>query len=167
LADQKPKPFGLSYRTLVGNDLDGGTVGYKIHILYNLTAIPSTKEYLTISDSASLMEFEWDITANPSEIPGYRPSAHIILNSLEMDPAILEAIEALLYGDALGDASLPSIEDLVAYIIDQYPISIVDNGDGTWTLTTTDEGMVSVDVNDLFTVTGISAIYLDASTYQI
>lgn len=167
LGDQKPKPFGLSYRTYIGNALDGGTHGYKLHILYNLVALPATKEYATVSPSGSLMEFEWSVAATPSEIPGFRPSAHVILNSLEMDPAILAYIETQLYGSVSVDASLPAIEDLVAYIISQYPITIVDNGDGTWTISTTTDGQISVDLNDLFTVIDVTAIYLDAATYQV
>ena len=43
VGDQPPQTFCLCYRTKIGNDVDGVDSGYKIHLIYNLTAIPSDK----------------------------------------------------------------------------------------------------------------------------
>ena len=43
IGQQTRKPFGLSYRTLIGNDTDGLDHGYKIHLIYNATVSPSEK----------------------------------------------------------------------------------------------------------------------------
>src|SRR5580765_2617317 len=48
VGNQLPKTFSLSYRTRIGNDVDGDVAGYKIHILYNLTAIPTDRTYNTV-----------------------------------------------------------------------------------------------------------------------
>ena len=48
--DQRsPKLFNLSYRTRVGNDLEGLDHGYKIHILYNLLATLDDVTYTTLA----------------------------------------------------------------------------------------------------------------------
>jgi len=167
LGDQKPRTFSLSYRVHVGDDINGEKAGYKIHILYNLTAIPSDKAYASFSNVAAITEFEWTVTAIPSEISGYRPTAHIILDSREMDAALLADIERMLYGNDISEANLPTIYDLVDYIEANFPVAVFDNGDGTWTFTTNDPGMIIVDVDGLFEINNITAVYLDATTYQI
>jgi hypothetical protein len=167
--DQKPQSFGLSYRTQIGNDLDGSMVGYKIHLLYNVTAIPREKTYASISADPSLVEFEWDITAVPEEAPGLQPTAHFIINSLETDPWLLEDIEKILYGDSTAVASLIPMSDLVAYINDWFRIKIVDNGDGTWSAVTLRDGFISfLDVEEtLFQIVHANAVYLSEDEYLI
>jgi hypothetical protein len=52
-ATQQPrKPFGLSYRTRVGNDIDGAEHAYKVHLVYNALAAPSERENSTLNDSS-------------------------------------------------------------------------------------------------------------------
>jgi hypothetical protein len=165
LADQPPRTFHLSYRTRVGNDVTQD-LGYKIHVVYNLTAIPQDKPYETLTDTAGMIEFEWDITAVPEDVPGFRPSAHIVIDSREFEPEILAEIEEMLYGSETEDSSLISMEDLIAFIQDFYWISITDNGDGTWTAYSPDDDLITV-VGDEFTITSANADYLDADTYQI
>ncbi|MCA9392561.1 hypothetical protein KC614_05200, partial [candidate division WWE3 bacterium] len=41
VGQQARKTFGFSYRTKIGNDLDGDDHGYKIHLIYGCTASPS------------------------------------------------------------------------------------------------------------------------------
>ena len=42
---QKRKTFGLSYRSMVGNDVSGQNSSYKIHLVYNALAAPSSKNH--------------------------------------------------------------------------------------------------------------------------
>lgn len=166
-SDQMPKAFGLCYRTQIGNDLEGDVSGYKIHVLYNVTAIPNQKTYASVSSEPSLVEFEWNITAVPEEIPGFRPTAHIIIDTRDVDPWLLEEIEAILYGSTLADASLIPMSELVSYIENWYRVRIVDNGDGTWTATAERDGFISFGVDGFFEITAVNAVYLDEDTYQI
>lgn len=168
LADQPPKLFGLSYRTQIGNDLDGDGVGYKIHILYNLMAIPSQKTYATVTTNPSLVEFEWKLTAIPEEFPGIRPTAHIILDSREVDPWLLEELEGMLYGIG-SDASLIPMPDLLTLMRDWFRVKIVDNGDGTWTATADRDGFINFTDGGLtvFELVGVNAVYLTDDTYQL
>jgi hypothetical protein len=167
LADQPSKSFGLCYRTQIGNDLEGPVTGYKIHILYNVTAIPHEKTYASFGEDPSLVEFEWDITAVPEEIPGFRPTAHIIINSTDLDPWLLEEVEEFLYGSSFAEASLIPMADLMTYIKNWYRVKIIDNGDGTWTATTVRNGFISFLAADVFQIANVNAVYLDENTFEI
>lgn len=48
---QNRKMFGLSYKTLLGNDVDSNDYGYKLHLVYGCLASPSEKGYSTVNDS--------------------------------------------------------------------------------------------------------------------
>lgn len=166
VGDQKPKSFGLSYRVLIGNDIDG-VVGYKIHLLYNVTALPTDTTYASLSDGPSLVEFEWDISAVPEEVPGFRPTAHFIINSLDIDPWLLAELEEILYGSVTESASLMPMADLITFINSWYRVKIIDNGDGTWTAITLRDGFIEFFDNDVFDIINVNAIYLDEDTYVI
>lgn len=165
-ADQMPQTFGLCYRTQIGNDLQGDSVGYKIHIIYNVIAIPNDKTYASVTDDPSLVEFEWNISAVPEEFPGFRPTAHIVLDSTKLDPWLLEEIEVMLYGKVGANASLIPMPDLVKYITEWFRVKIIDNGDGTWTAISKRDGYIFID-GDLFTIVRINARYIDDDTYII
>ncbi len=145
--DQPPQTFGLCYRTQVGNDLEGDIAGYKIHIIYNVTAIPSEKTYSSITADPSLVEFEWNITAVPEEVPGFRPTAHIIIDSRDVDPWLLEDLLAMLYGSDISSAVLIPMPELAAFIINWCRVKIIDNGDGTWTAVSSRDGFINVNVD--------------------
>lgn len=167
VTEQPPQVFGLCYRTRVGNDVEGNEAGYKIHILYNVTAIPNDKTYATLSDDPSLVEFEWDITAIPEEAPGLRPTAHIILDTRNIDPILLEELEVMLYGNRDVDASLIPMVDLVTRVRDFLRFEIFDNGDGTWSAVTDLAELVYLLPTGYFEISGIDAWYLDEETYQV
>lgn len=166
-ADQPGKTFGLCYRVLVGNDLEGEAVGYKLHILYNVTATPNDKTYASLSDSPSLVEFEWNITAVPEEIEGFRPTAHIVLDSRDLDPWLLEDIEDKLYGSTAAEASLIPMQDLITFIDEWFRVKIVDNGDGTWTATSLRDSFIHFGADGWFEIVGVNAVYLDDDTFVI
>lgn len=110
--DQRAEIFGLSYRTLIGDDLSGIDHGYIIHVLYNLTAIPSSNTYASLGGQVTPMEFSWNLTSMPEYVSGYRPTSHATIRSTAVDPTQLEEIEDLLYGSTTWDGSLPSITAL-------------------------------------------------------
>lgn len=169
VGNQLPQTFSLSYRTQIGNDVDGNAAGYKIHIVYNLTAIPNDRSYNTISDDVGVVEFEWDISSVPQDVPGFRPTAHIIFNTLDLEPDLLTYIEEKLYGSEHIDASLMSISDLVSFMYTWALMEIIDNGDGTWTAITDNEADISYNVSDntLFTITNANATYFNSDLYEI
>lgn len=165
-SDQKPKTFGLSYRTLIGNDIIGQDLGYKIHIIYNLTAIPNDKSYNTITDNSNASEFEWDITAIPEDIPGFRPTAHFIINSIDVDPWLLEDLEKMLYGSITSEPSLISMNELVSFILG-FNIRIIDNDDGTWTAISRRDESIEMLTEYIFQIHEVNATFLDEDTFVI
>lgn len=166
-ADQNPQVFGLCYRTQIGNDLEGDVVGYKIHILYNVTAIPHEKTYASVSASPSLVEFEWEISAVPEDVPGIRPTAHFVINSLDVDPLLLEELETLLYGSTSAEASLIPMSDLITYLNEWFRVKIIDNGDGTWTAIAKRDGFIQMISEDHFQIVHVNALYLNETTFII
>jgi len=166
VTNQPTDRFALSYRTKVGNDVDGYDLGYKIHIIYNLTAISSEKNYETLSGDQNIIEFEWNITAIPDEVPGFRPSAHLILDSRHVGALLLKDIENTLYGDDLNNAFLPPLSTLTTFIGNWVIIRITDNYDGTWTATGPDSLITMLDATT-FQIIQANAEYLDANTYRI
>lgn len=114
--EQPPKSFNLSYRTKIGNDVDGTEHGYKIHILYNLLAVPDSQGYNTLQDSdVSPVEFSWSLTGTPVKPSGLRPTVHISIDSRVTPSNILSIIEDILYGTDTTEPSLLSIDDIDDY----------------------------------------------------
>lgn len=113
--DQPPKSFNLSYRTKVGDDLDGIDAGYIIHILYNIIANPDSKAYETISDQTNPIEFSWNLSATPVRSGNWRPTAHFSIDSREISTELLQSFEDILYGTSEVDPSLPTIDEIVAF----------------------------------------------------
>ena len=107
VAQQSRKSFGLSYRNLIGNDTQGTDFGEKIHLVYGALAAPSEKTRGTVTDSPEAVTFSWEFTTTPVEVPGLKPSAHIIVDSRTVAPAGFTALKALLYGTAGADPRLP------------------------------------------------------------
>jgi hypothetical protein len=130
--NQNQKRFGLSYRTLIGNDSDGIDHGYKIHILFNLSAFPSSVSYSTMGENVEPQEFSWTINSNAILIPNMRPTSHLIIDSRKVSPAGLANLEILLYGADGIVPHLPSITQIIEALSTEFVLIYV-NGDGTWT----------------------------------
>lgn len=108
VGQQARKSFGLSYRTKIGNDIDGDDHGYKLHLVYGCQASPSEKAYNTINDSPEAISFSWEISTTPVAAgAGLKPTAQIIIDSTKVDAGDLAALEQILYGDVAVDPALP------------------------------------------------------------
>lgn len=109
IGQQNRKTFGLCYRTVLGNDVDGNDHGYKLHIIYGAKASPSEKGYTTINDSPEAITFSWEVTTTPVNVSGFKPTASITIDSTKADPECLAALEKALYGsdEPDGTARLP------------------------------------------------------------
>lgn len=116
LGQQPRKTFGLSYRTKIGNDVDGNAHGYKLHLVYGALASPSEKSYTTINDSPEPITFSWEFTTTPVEVANFEPTAILTISSLEVAAAKMKSLEALLYGDATNEAELPKPEEVITLL---------------------------------------------------
>ena len=114
VGQQGRKIFGMSYRTKVGNDIDGVDYGYKLHLIYGAQAAPSDKAYATINDSPAAINFNWAITTTPVPVTGYKPTSLIVIDSTVVDEADLTALTDLLYGKASVEAALPAPDAVIA-----------------------------------------------------
>lgn len=107
LTKQPPKPFNLSYRTNFGSE------GYKIHLIYNALAWPSRSGHITDSKTNTPSISEWKINATPPMSPGFKPSAHLIVDSTRVNPSILQDLEMKLYGRGSDYPKMPSQSELL------------------------------------------------------
>jgi hypothetical protein len=114
--DQPGKVFGLTYRTLIGSHHQGLEQGYRIHLVYNLTAVPSSLTFQNGSNPSEPLNFEWEIYSIPEKAYPYRPTGHIILDSWYMNDEVLKAIEDILYGTEDTPPRLPSLSDLLDFV---------------------------------------------------
>ena len=116
IGQQDRKQFGFTYRTIIGNDVRGDSLGYKIHVVYNCLAAPSAKTYGSINESPEAITFSWEVTTTPVNVEGYKPSATLVIDSTKVKAATLKAVEDKLYGGTDSEPTLPSLEDLIQII---------------------------------------------------
>lgn len=114
LGQQGRKTFGLSYRTRLGNDVDGVDFAYKLHLIYGALAAPSEKAYATINDSPEAITFSWEIATTPVQVAGYKPTSLIVIDSSEVDETDLANLEEILYGDVGVDPRLPLPAEVIS-----------------------------------------------------
>lgn len=114
LGQQGRKTFGLAYRTLVGNDLEGTDFAYKLHLIYGALAAPSEKAYATINDSPEAITFSWEVTTTPISVASYKPTSQMVIDSSTVDSADLTALEAILYGSVGVDPRLPLPAEVIS-----------------------------------------------------
>ncbi len=113
VTQQRRKQFGLSYRTRIGNDVEATDFGYKIHILYNAMTGPSSRDNNTIAASPSPITLSWDISTQPPQLSGSRPTSHFVIDSTRTDPEVLTSLTDILYGSDSTDSRLPTPSELV------------------------------------------------------
>lgn len=113
IGQQRRKAFGLSYRTVLGNDVDNNEYGYKLHLIYGALAAPSEKGYTTINDSPEAITFSWEVTTTPVNVTGFKPTACVTIDSTKADAGKLAALEAILYGSDDEEARLPLPDEVV------------------------------------------------------
>lgn len=163
---QRRKPFGFSYRSGIGNDLNP-EVGYKIHIVYNALATPSSsRSYSTQNDSPEAPLLSWNITTTPSKIPGAAYSAHLEIDTTTAPPYAVTTLENILYGDETAPARLPTPDELVAMFSDPTPLTVTDNGDGTFTITGSDLSVNMID-STTYSIYGDTVIGIDAESAEV
>lgn len=121
IGQQTRKTFGLSYRSIVGNDIKGNDYGYKIHLIYGATASPSEKAYNTVNDSPEAGQFSFELTTTPVAVQGYKNTASLTIDTtLIEDKTKVTALETLLYGGDSADATLPTPDTVFTTLGLQY-----------------------------------------------
>jgi hypothetical protein len=116
IGQQNRKVFGMVYRTVVGNDVDGNEHGYKLHLIYGATAAPSEKAYNTINEDPEAITFSWELSTTPVNVTGHKPTASLTIDSTKADPAKLAELEKILFGDTETEPRLP-LPDEIAQLL--------------------------------------------------
>ena len=98
IGQQNRKGFGFCYRSTIGNDTEYNNYGYKLHIIYGLTASPSERSYSTLNDSPEAATLSWEVSSTPVNVAGFKPTSIVTINSKKIVPAALKEIEDALYG---------------------------------------------------------------------
>lgn len=127
ITQQRRKPFSMVFRSKIGNDTAGLERGYKLHLMYNLTAEPSDVGFKTLADQNEPLTFSWKVTSRGVPVEGYRPSAHYIIDSRDIPSALLQSVEDLLYGTETTDAVIPSPGELL-FLFDSFEDTVYDAG---------------------------------------
>ena len=113
IGQQPRKTFGMSYRTVYGNDVNNESYGYKLHLIYGAVAAPSEKAYATINDSPEAITFSWEVKTTPVNVTGHKPTASLTIDSTKVDKAKLTKIEEILYGKDEVEARLPLPDEII------------------------------------------------------
>lgn len=158
VGQQGRRAFGLSYRTLIGNDLDGNDHGFKLHLVYGATASPSEKAYGTVNDSPSPISFSWDVETLPVAVVGADPTDYtdlkstsiLTLSSVELDATVMGNLMDILYGTDAVDPRLP------------LPGEVLDLFSGTVTTVTATAPTIVDNTITIPTVVGVT-YYIDGS----
>lgn len=164
-AQQRRRPFNLSYRTRVGND-ESRDFSYLIHLVYNAVASPSSPSFSSIGTGVDAVPFEWNITTIPDFLPSGEAASHVIVNPQIAYPWAVKQLEDLLYGSPDSESRFPTMHEIVQLFEDTSILRITDHGDGTWTADGPDE-VIQMLTADMFEITWPSAVYIDSTTYRI
>lgn len=113
VGQQDRKPFGMAYKTIVGNDTEKNAHGYKLHMIYGATAAPSEKSYGTVNDSLEAVTFSWELSTTPVEVADHKPTASITIDSTKADKEKLKALEDILFGSEEAEARLPLPDEII------------------------------------------------------
>lgn len=165
VSHQSRTPFGFSYRTLLGNDIDS-SLGYQIHIIYNALAAPASKSYSSDAEQTDVITFGWNISTKPVKIDGVSPSAHYIIDSTKAYPWVLSQIEGILYGTEVTNSRLPTLEELFEVFEAGAILKITNHDDGSWTAEGPDDVVTMTDATS-FMIDWPSVIYLSEDTYRV
>lgn len=112
IGQQTRQAFGLSYKTILGNDVEGAEYGYKLHCIYGALASPSEKSYASINENPEAITMSWEVTTTPVNVAGFKPTSIITIDSTKVSKDKLAALEAILYGSESEDARLPLPDEI-------------------------------------------------------
>lgn len=157
ITQQMPVPFGFCYRTLLGDDISGVDARYRLHLIYNALATPSERANTTITNTVNLTTLSWDVTTTPVIISGFKPTAHIWVDSQNV--LDLSALEDILYG-AVDPPRLPLPDEVLTLMTPGFRFIMdiaspdpgllpgsAEEGDSVFSLS--DEGAYAVDSTEV------------------
>ena len=116
VGQQARTPFGLAYRSFIGNDAEGTKAAYKISLIYGAQASPSEETDTTINDDPEAKTMSWECETTPVNMTGFDPTSILEIDSRDVDADKLAAFEQIIYGDGEAEPRLP-LPDEVATLL--------------------------------------------------
>jgi hypothetical protein len=163
---QKPKRFGMSYRSLIGSGSAGDMFGYQIHLVYNCMASVSTRSRRTLGEDSAPVVFDFDLVCTPVKLPGYRPSAHYVIDTRGMSASKLAEIETIIYGDDETPGELPDPEVLFDLLNYGDAIVVTVHPDETFTVVASNDNLEALDESH-FIMRNINGVDIGDGLYTI
>ena len=115
LGQQNRKAFGLVYKSKIGDETHPGMdKGYKLHIIYNSTASPSSRTYTTIGENPDALSFSWEANSTPVEVTGYKATCEIVIDSTKANSTNLATLLGMIYGTNNTDPTLPAPDTVIS-----------------------------------------------------
>lgn len=156
LGVRKDVQFGFSYQIMTENS-------YKIHLVYNALLSPFQQTH-SYNDGAN--QFSLEFTTKPVEIPSARRSSHLVVDVGTAKNAAVFELEDLLYGTESLSASLPSPDVIYAIFEKNADLTVIDNGDGSFTVTGP-ESLIRMIDSSTFEINVPTAQFVDDATYTL
>lgn len=165
--NQKPQPFDLSYRTLIGSGGATDRFGYQIHLVYNCMASIAARQRRTIGKDTDPVEFSFDIVCTPVKLQGYRPTAHYVIDTRGMSANIIADLEAMLYGlSSAGPARMPEPQELYDLMNFGDAITFHVHPNGTYTVVASSDNIFALD-DYHFQMNNVNGVANSDGTYVI
>lgn len=123
---QRRQRFDFSYRTLIAN-ADTPQLAYKIHLVYNCTASPSPRSYSTMTGTPSPSTRTWLFNTVPLPSATYKPTAHFVVDSRDLDSFQLQDLEDRLYGSSTKTPYLPRPTEIITILASVVPATVTAN----------------------------------------
>lgn len=121
VGQQTRRPFGFSYQTLIGNDIESTDYGFKVHVVYSALAAPTERSYASVNESPEALALSWEFSTTPVPIfPAIsvggrelKNTSTLTFSSLDFTKEKMQDLLDVLYGTASTPARLPSPYELI------------------------------------------------------
>lgn len=119
VGQQERDSFGLSFRTVIGNDTSGNSYAYQLTLVYAAHVTDVNESYSTIDSSMKPSEFSWGFDTIPIEstFDDVEPYAVVEIDSSHYSAEIMEELEDILYGTDDTSPRLPYIEEIYSILV--------------------------------------------------
>lgn len=124
IGQQNRKAFGLAYKTLIGNDIDGQDHGYKLHLVYGCLAAPSEKNFQTVNENPEALTFSWELSTTPVDVTVtkggtsvVKKTATLTIDSTKVDAAKLAELELELFGRDRVESATTPVTEIIAHLL--------------------------------------------------
>lgn len=111
---QEYEPFGLCYRTFLGNAVEFESYGYELHLIYNAVVKSTSDTSKTKSESSEIDPFQFDFDTVPYLLDSRFPISHVVVKSNRFSTDSMNVLEDILFGNEYNEPRLPTPEELIS-----------------------------------------------------